>query len=366
MKRIILLLIPIAAALDPSGAIGQPISFPRLSPKLFDVVPPSNLVQGSMGQMTVKPVQCRSLPTAETRRRIVDVAVQEWAFFAFPIVDPDAEEDDFGFDPFGSSNDDRRFEFFGSEDSARVASSIAGYWAATTAGNGIVRRQNDAWNGPDGVGARWVAPWSAAFLSWVMCEGGLGAVSQFQRGIAHHVYIDQALRARDGIARDAAFAAYDPGDAAIEPGDLLCTSRRPVYRKLDERRRQMGEGARTHCDVVVKVDDAGRRIFAIGGNVRRSVSLKLLPAVRNGKQYLRPVDQTSRRGPRPFFAHLKLRAKPIEANAFDNSPTIRALACTKEFRQPAAVAALYSSVLNASRCAAANTKAHGRPVSPGI
>jgi hypothetical protein len=354
----------VVAAVEPSAAIGQQIAFPRLSPKVFDVVPPSDRVQGTIGRMTVKPAQCRSLPTADVRRRIVDVAVQEWAFFGFTIVDPSAEEDDYRFDP-PEAFDDRRFGWLSPEDSARVASSIAGYWAATAAGNGIVSQQNGAWRGPDGVGARWVAPWSAAFLSWVMCEGGLGAPTQFQRAIAHHVYIDQALRARDGNAPGAAFAAYDPGEQLIEPGDLLCTSRRPVYRKLEDRRRQMGEGARTHCDIVVQVDDARMRIFAIGGNVRRSVSMKLLPVVRDRNQRLRPVNQTTARGPRPFFAHLKLRATSIEANAFDNSQTIRALACAKEFQQPAAVAALRSPVRKASRCAPANAAVPEKRISPG-
>ena len=163
-------------------------------------------------------------------------------------------------------------------EAARVAASIAGYWAVTPEGSWIVARQNDRWNGPDGIAARWNAPWSAAFVSWVMCEAGLGATTQFQRAVAHHTYIDQAIRARDGRAPEAAFVAYDAGETAIAPGDLLCSSRRPAYRTIAERRRQMGVGARSHCDVVVQVDEARERILAIGGNVRGVVSLKPLPA----------------------------------------------------------------------------------------
>ena len=44
------------------------------------------------------------------------------------------------------------------------------------------------------------------------------------------------------------------GPAPVAPGDLLCSGRRPAYTRLAERRTQMGEGARTHCDIVVKVD----------------------------------------------------------------------------------------------------------------
>ena len=38
-----------------------------------------------------------------------------------------------------------------------------------------------------------------------MCEGGLGTANQFRRAIAHHTYIDQAIRARDLGSAEAAF-----------------------------------------------------------------------------------------------------------------------------------------------------------------
>jgi hypothetical protein len=143
-----------------------------------------------------------------------------------------------------------------------------------------------------------------------MCESGFGSAAAFQRAVAHHVYIDQAIRARNDSDARAAYVAYDRGEAAVSPGDMLCSSRRPVYRTLAERRRQMGAGARTHCDIVVKVDGPGQRLYAIGGNVRGSVSLKVLPMAA-----------------RPFFAHLKLRAASLAVEAFDASPTLRALNC---------------------------------------
>ena len=196
----------------------------------------------------------------------------------------------------------------------------------------MIARQNRAWSEPWGIDGRWADPWSAAFVSWVMCEAGLGEAAQFQRSIAHWAYIDQAIRARDGSAPNAGFVAYDPGEQPIVPGDLLCSSRRPAYRSIAERRRQLGIGARTHCDIVVKVDEAGKRIFAIGGNVRRSVSLKLFPTVRDPGGNLRPAN-LSVDDERPMFAHLKLRARPIEAGALDNSPTIKALDCVLIFEE---------------------------------
>src|SRR5262249_60122579 len=94
------------------------------------------------------------------------------------------------------------------------------------------------------------------------------------------------------------------------------------------------------CDIVIKVDELGQRIFAIGGNVRRSVVMELLPAVRGGGKHLRPLNQTVRGEVRPMFAHLKLRAKSIEDNAIENSPTIKARTCRKGFQHPDGVTAL--------------------------
>ena len=264
---------------------------------------PAARVRGNPGSMTIQPRECLTQATAGTRRRIVDIAVQEWRFFGLRTAAPaDDGENEL------PQEDRRRRSRLPPAEAGRVAPSIAGYWAVTPEGSWIVARQNDRWNGPDGLAARWNAPWSAAFISWVMCEAGLGATTQFQRAVAHHTYIDQALRQRDGRAPDAAFVAHDPGEVPIEPGDLLCSSRRPLYRTIADRRRQMGVGARSHCDIVVKVDEAGGRVSAIGGNVRGVVSLKQLPAFRPAGKAL---TASTGNDERPIFAHLKLRAASI-------------------------------------------------------
>ena len=36
-----------------------------------------------------------------------------------------------------------------------------------------------------------------------MCEAGLGSTTQFRRAVAHHSYIDQGVRARDGHGSEA-------------------------------------------------------------------------------------------------------------------------------------------------------------------
>ena len=309
----------------------QQMPFDRLPAEALDIVPPSERVSGAPGEMRIQPAACRTLPTNAWRRRIVDVAAQEWGFFRFGVVDETIDR------PRGR----RRRGRGNPEESARVAASIGGYWSVTPEGSWILENQNEAWNGPGGLGSRWRAPWSAAFISWVMCEGGLGDTDRFQRAVAHHIYIDQAIRARDTGTSQSAFVAYDVGEIGIYPGDLLCTARRPGYRNIAERWQQMGEGARTHCDVVVKVDEANEEILAIGGNVRGTVSLKRLPATRGQGEILRPTRTT--------FAHLKLRSDPIALDALDNSPTIKALGCDGGFEAPTQLAAMNLSVAD-NRC----------------
>src|SRR5690606_38851450 len=100
-------------------------------------------------------------------------------------------------------------------------------------------------------------------------------------------------------------------------------------RSVADRRDALGVGVRSHCDIVVEVDAARERVLAIGGNVRGRVSLKLLPATfeRRGGEL---VPTTIGRGTRTIFAHLKLRAPSIEADALARAPTLRALAAESE------------------------------------
>ena len=332
MKTIFLTLAGTVAILAlTANGIAQQKPFERLPAERFDTTPPSVLVEGPPGQMSVQSSACRNLPTGETRRRIVDVAAQEWGFFGFSIVDETIEEEEPSLvrDQANDRNSQRsnrwRRRRVDPIEGARVASTIAGYWAATPNGSWIVDRQNERWNGLDGLASRWRDPWSAAFVSWVMCEGGLGNSNQFQRSISHHVFVDQAIRARDAGSSQAAFTAHDVGNTVVEPGDLLCSSRRQSYRSITQRRRHLGVGARMHCDIVVKLEPDQERILAIGGNVRGTVSLKLLPAALRGG-HLAPT--------REIFAHLKLRADTIEDDALNSSPTIQALECAAGVQPP--------------------------------
>lgn len=313
--------------LSPNSAFAQQsglqTALPRLASTVLDVAPPSSRVSGNPGNMQIIERSCRSLPLDDVRRRIVNTATQEWAFFGFQVDDQrNLRPPTSG--PQGPGNfSTRRFALLDPVETARVAASVGGYWAAAPGSDWILQRQNEAWQSANGLASRYRDPWSAAFISWVMCESGLGDAEKFQRAIAHHSYIDQAIRARDAKAPDAAFVAYDPGEQAIVPGDMLCSGMRPVYRSLAQRRAQLGVGARTHCDIVVEVNDSAGQILTIGGNVRSSVRMKIFPAAVGERPHLAPLPTS-----RYIFAHLKLKSAPIEAQALSNTPTLLNMACT--------------------------------------
>lgn len=310
-------------------------SVPRLPREQFDVIAPAERVTGARGHVEIVQHGCRVGPTAWARRRIVDIAAQEWGAFGFQTFDMTAEQNRTL--PDGVVADTvnpllegprvvRHAVNFGAwENERRMDQTIAGYWSATPDGPDIVERQNRQWRDGDGD-IMWVEPWSAAFVSWVMCEAGLGDMGQFRRDIAHWRYIDQAIEARDGLASDRAYVAYDVGEAELQPGDLLCNPRGGrTYRTLADRREDLGAQAPLHCDIVVRVDAQARTMALIGGNVVNGVSLTVLPLAVGEGGRLRPLGPNDQAGARTFFAHLSLQADPVEAVALDNSPTIRAL-----------------------------------------
>ena len=293
----------------------------RLPQDIFDVAAPSARVTGAPGDMAYLERNCRAIATDNLRQRIVNTAIQEWSYFGYALYDLTHTRDD---------NPDYRKRPWTRpridyNEAIRVADSIAGYWSSTPESAWILGRQNQYWL-DRGAGSRWRDPWSAAFISWIMCESGLGDNRRFRRAIAHHSYIDQAIRARNDNESLSAYVAYDSGELPIEPGDLLCRGMRPNYKSLAARQLQMGVGARTHCDIVVKLDADNNQIMLIGGNVCGWVRLKLLPADINDNGYLEAAPYDSRR----IFAHLKLQADSIPNNAFELSPSIQSLSCQEQ------------------------------------
>ena len=59
----------------------------RLPREVLDVIPPSERVTGERGDMRIVQRACRVGPTHWARRRIVEIAAQEWAAFGFQTFD---------------------------------------------------------------------------------------------------------------------------------------------------------------------------------------------------------------------------------------------------------------------------------------
>jgi hypothetical protein len=128
-------------------------------------------------------------------------------------------------------------------------------------------------------------PWSAAFVSWLAREAGLGA-GEFEFSQAHVDYAGAAWQAgaAEAAGRQTRYAMR-ACDLTLTPprvGDLVCHARAgraglDRFEKIGEvlaTRPTGGEPVPMHCDVVVQVDARG--FEAIGGNVLQSVTRRRL------------------------------------------------------------------------------------------
>jgi len=169
---------------------------------------------------------------------------------------------------------------------------VLGYWQAT----GVRLRGTDADAAPDASEPQSIdnalsriavidAPWSAAFISWIARQAGLGA-DEFVFSEAHADYAGAAWKAGldEAAGRPTRYAmrACDLMRTPPRVGDLACHARGPgamydTFDKIGEvlvQRPTGGEALTMHCDVVVGVDAAG--FDTVGGNVIQSVTLRRL------------------------------------------------------------------------------------------
>ncbi|OJY38550.1 MAG: hypothetical protein BGP06_08610 [Rhizobiales bacterium 65-9] len=252
------------------------------------------------------------------RRRIVTLAAREWEAFHFPTLDiasaglplaprihsrgasakgraivPDA------INPPLATPAQRALRLGLVEDDADAIERIGGYWSVVP-GQSAVATQNVIWGRGGWPGAGWAQPWSAAFLSWVMCEAGLTR-PQFARAPTHWAYLTPMFDAP-------AASAFTPAPLStpVAPGDLVCAGRAESKEiaTLDEARRAAAQGAPMHCDVVAGL--LPDRALLIGGNVMNAVMLTVAPADRRGRILHNPH--------RAWFGVMKLKA-PDDANA---------------------------------------------------
>ncbi|MGE3840632.1 MAG: hypothetical protein AB7I50_03525 [Vicinamibacterales bacterium] len=125
---------PLLIALAPGLAFCDEPGFDRLPVHVLDARAPAAVVKGQPGSLTIAAPDCRVRSLADSRRRIVDLAVQEWGFFGFSVVDRRSPEPD----PTGArartfdqaaqdaASGRPRPSLLGSAEEARVAPTIAG------------------------------------------------------------------------------------------------------------------------------------------------------------------------------------------------------------------------------------------------
>ena len=120
-------------------------------------------------------------------------------------------------------------------------------------------------------------PWSAVFISYVMCIAGAGRA--FEYSAAHRTYIRAARRNRLGGVTGNPFWAYRADEIVPRIGDLVCASRSgsgATYDNIGD-----AQARSTHCDVVTEIRPG--RIRVIGGNVGQTVGEKWLTIQPDGR-----------------------------------------------------------------------------------
>jgi len=169
---------------------------------------------------------CAPAPQSDLRQLLVDLAVQEWARFGYPLSQrANADELRHVFPELPRPNE-RPY----TERDPIMLQAVGGYWAALTGvrsgrvantGRYEIRNANAHWRRAareHRANPGWSTPWSAAFISWLTCEAG---AEHFRRSWAHRDYVDAAIASSDG-GRAHPYRAFDT-DRVPQIGDLLCS-----------------------------------------------------------------------------------------------------------------------------------------------
>jgi len=209
----------------------------------------------------------RRLPGEQVARHLIDVALREWRDWGRTTVD--ASDGTARLERMGAHEDDSHpFD-------ARAR--VHRYWALGTGSAGA----NGA---PPGAGA----PWSAAFVSFLMQQVGVTAPA-FVGDAAHARYLRALLRYEREAGSDAQFELLLAGNETLRPGDLLCGPRN-ISRLRDRITLLRMEDVddlelltASHCDLVVTVDLRRQVAHAVGGNVFDSVAMTKLPVTTDGR-----------------------------------------------------------------------------------
>lgn len=220
---------------------------------------------------------------ASARERLVRIALAEWEEWGRQFTDHTGTIT-------GAPGQPAR-----TEDEEQAFPALVAYWSAIPGQQAILARNRARLRVLQGGGMPdsppWTdAPWSAAFVSFLLRAAGYDA-SDAPSAEAHWVLVDH-LMARDArFPGRAPFAPHAPSARPPRPGDLLCATRDAVrgrYARPEDRAAEAGRAVPMHCDVVVGVREGV--VEAVGGNLGDAVRLILLPTDRDGRLIPAPAD----------------------------------------------------------------------------
>jgi hypothetical protein len=318
----------VAIAVCATPAYAQPLPSPLSRGEIIFSLHANGLQYPRYAPARAQP--CTPPAQPETlRQRLVDLAVQEWARFGYPYAER-AERYRARF-PAIRALGVKSYPY--DEDDPLLLQAVGGYWAALTTvdssgvagvGRYEIDIRNETWRqnaaelrSMDG----WTTPWSAAFISWLMCEAG---AEPFRRSWAHRDYVDAAIAAADGRAPHL-YHARGP-EHAPQIGDLLCASRAGYRTDLEARRAENGGLGEMHCDLVVAIDAPAGVVLTIGGNVENGVSLApYLMTQERRRPRMRSVCRETKLCPledERLFAVLVLQAPQSDAGLL-HAPNLR-------------------------------------------
>ncbi len=212
------------------------------------------------------------------KKSILDIAVREWRRFGAPLV---------YFDAVPARLEPPRPAGATPPEVRRCAHIRERYWEQGL-GKKDLSENGGAGRAPP---YRCDTPWSAAFVSAVLREAGVSA-ADFDFNELHQVYIKGVLRrhraAESAGGVPAAFVPHSVALYAPRPGDLICAVRPAegarsftVYSDLEAW--DASNHALGHCDIVVRVERAARRLGAIGGNVKDTVARSIVALDEQGR-----------------------------------------------------------------------------------
>lgn len=144
----------------------------------------------------------------------------------------------------------------------------------------------------DGVGAAAQScvsvPWSAAFISWCVRQGGPAADS-FTFAGAHSVFVFDAIKHAEAGA--GVFRGFDFQELPVQVGDILQNNRGGATR--DFAFAKANRNYESHSRIIVQVaqDDSGPFAVAIGGNEGNTVArnvVRLTPAGKVKQRHASP------------------------------------------------------------------------------